>query len=200
MCSRGDIRSVACACLRKIKIYQGKHIQKDCLKARDNLQIYLILPVQTQQKTPANLSFLASELVLVIVQSLICVRFFVTPRTAAYQALLSFNVSWSLLKLMSIESALPSNHLIFCRPLLLLPSIFPSLRVFPQRVGSSHQVAKVLEKGIIPNDCSVQVGGSLWADGPKAGPLRAEEGQTSPESVFTLQEGQEPPKPRSTVQ
>ena len=126
MCSRGDIRSVACACLRKIKIYQGKHIQKDCLKARDNLQIYLILPVQTQQKTPANLSFLASELVLVIVQSLICVRFFVTPRTAAYQALLSFNVSWSLLKLMSIESVMPSSHRILCCPLLLLPSVFPA--------------------------------------------------------------------------
>ena len=135
-----------------------------------------------------------------VFQSFSHVRFFVTPRTAAHQALLSFNISWSLLKLMSIESAMPSNHLIFCRPLLLLPSIFPSLRVFPQRVGSSHQVAKVLEKGIIPNDCSVQVGGSLWADGPKADPLRAEEGQTSPESVFTLQEGQEPPKPRSTVQ
>ena len=53
-----------------------------------------------------------------------------TPRTAARQASLSFTISWSLLKLMSIESVMPSNHLIFCRAFLLLPSIFPSIRVF----------------------------------------------------------------------
>ena len=53
-----------------------------------------------------------------------------TPWTAAHQASLSITNSQSLLKLMSIESVMPSNHLIFCRPLLLLPSIFPSIRVF----------------------------------------------------------------------
>ena len=53
-----------------------------------------------------------------------------TPWTAPYQASLSFTISWSLLILMSIESLMPSNHLILCRPLLLLPSIFPSIRVF----------------------------------------------------------------------
>ena len=52
------------------------------------------------------------------------------PWTAAHQASLSITNSWSLLKLMSIESVMPSNHLILCRPLLLLPSIFPSIRVF----------------------------------------------------------------------
>ena len=52
-----------------------------------------------------------------------------TPWTAAHQASLSFAVSWSLLKLPSIESVMPSNRLILCRPLLLLPSIFPSIRV-----------------------------------------------------------------------
>ena len=50
--------------------------------------------------------------------------------TAACQASLSFTTFWSLLKLMSIESVMPSNHLILCHPLLLLPSIFPSIRVF----------------------------------------------------------------------
>ena len=55
---------------------------------------------------------------------------FVTLWTAACQAFLSFTVSRSLLKLMSIESVMPSNHLILCRPLLLLPSIFSSIRVF----------------------------------------------------------------------
>ena len=52
------------------------------------------------------------------------------PRMAAHQASLSFTISQSLLKLMSIESVMPSNHLILCRPLLLLPSIFPSISVF----------------------------------------------------------------------
>ena len=64
------------------------------------------------------------------VQSLSCVHFFVTPWTVAHQASLSITNSWSLLKLMSIESVMPSNQLIFCHPLLLLPSIFPSTRVF----------------------------------------------------------------------
>ena len=55
---------------------------------------------------------------------------FVIPWTAAHQASLSFTISWSLLKLMSIELVIPSNHLILCRPLLLLPSVFPPIRVF----------------------------------------------------------------------
>ena len=54
---------------------------------------------------------------------------FVTPRTAAHQASLTFTISWSLLKLMSIGSVIPSNHLILCWPLHLLPSNFPSIRV-----------------------------------------------------------------------
>ena len=57
-------------------------------------------------------------------------RLFATPWTAACQASLSFIISWSLLKLRSIESTMPSNHLIPCCPLLLLPSIFSSIRVF----------------------------------------------------------------------
>ena len=64
------------------------------------------------------------------VQSLSHVQLFVTPNTAARQASLSITNSWSLLKLMSIESVRPSNHLILCHPLLLLPSIFSSIRVF----------------------------------------------------------------------
>ena len=82
---------------------------------------------------------------VVVVQSLSHVRLFVTPWNAACQASLSFTSSWSLLKLMSIESVMPSNHLIFCLPLLLLPSIFPSIRIFSNESGSSHQVSKVLE-------------------------------------------------------
>ena len=64
------------------------------------------------------------------VQLLSHVSHFATPLTAAHQDSLSFTVSQSLLKLMSIELVMPSNHLILCHPLLLLPSIFPSIRVF----------------------------------------------------------------------
>ena len=64
------------------------------------------------------------------VQSLSHVQLFVTPWTVAHQASLSITNSRSLLKLMSIESLMPSNHLILWRPLLLLPSILPSIRVF----------------------------------------------------------------------
>ena len=66
----------------------------------------------------------------VVVQLLSCGQLFVTPWTAAYEASLSFTISWSLLKLMSIESVMPSNHLILCRSRLLSSSIFPSIRVF----------------------------------------------------------------------
>ena len=65
-----------------------------------------------------------------LVQSLSCVWLFVTPWTAARQASLSVTNSESLFKLMSIEFVMPSNHLILCHPLLLLPSIFPSVRIF----------------------------------------------------------------------
>ena len=64
------------------------------------------------------------------VQSLSHVQLFVTPWTAAHQAPLSFAISLSLLRLMSIESVMPSNHLILCHPLLLWPSIFPRIRIF----------------------------------------------------------------------
>ena len=66
----------------------------------------------------------------IVLQLLSCVQLFATPWTAAPQASLSFTISQSLLKLMSIESMMPSNHLILCHPLFLLPSIFPSIRVF----------------------------------------------------------------------
>ena len=64
------------------------------------------------------------------VQSLSCVWLFATPWIAAYQASLSITNSRSLLKFMSIESVMPSNHLILCHPLLLLPAVPPSIRVF----------------------------------------------------------------------
>ena len=66
----------------------------------------------------------------VVVQSLSHIQLLMIPWTAACQASLSFTISWNLLKLLYIESAIPSNHLILCYSLFLLPSIFPSIRVF----------------------------------------------------------------------
>ena len=75
----------------------------------------------------------------VVVQLLSCVWLSVTPWTAARQASLSFTISWSLLKLMSIESMMPSNHLILCGPLLLLLPIFPA--------SGSFQMSQLLASG-----------------------------------------------------
>ena len=78
--------------------------------------------------------------IVAVVQSLSRVQLSVTPWTTARQASLSFTISWSLLRLMSIELVMPSNHLIHCHPLLLLPPIFPTSGSFPM-----SQVAKVLD-------------------------------------------------------
>ena len=76
-----------------------------------------------------TLCFSFYEVTVVVVQLLSCVQLFVTPQTTACQASLSITNSWSLLKHM------PSNHLILCRPLLLLTSIFPSIRVFSNELA-----------------------------------------------------------------
>ena len=75
-----------------------------------------------------------------------------TPGTAAYQASLSFTVSWSLLKLMSIESVMPSSHLILCHPLLLLPSIFPSIEVFSNKSAFRIRWPKYWSFSISPSN------------------------------------------------
>ena len=84
----------------------------------------LTLPLLGPMHTPHTV------VAVVVFQSPCHVQLFVTPRTAARQASLSFTTSWSLLNLTFIESMMPSNHLILCLPLLLLPSVFPSIRVF----------------------------------------------------------------------
>ena len=82
---------------------------------------------------------------VVVVQSLSHVQLFATPWTAAHQASLSFTISQSLFKLMSIRLVMPSNHLVLCHPLLLLPSTFPSIRIF------SNELALCIRW---PKDCS----------------------------------------------
>ena len=83
----------------------------------------------SQHKT-RGIYFNSFLLLVVVIQSLSHVWLFATPWTEARQASLSITNSWNLLTLMSIESVMPTNHLILCCPLLLLPSIFPSMRVF----------------------------------------------------------------------
>ena len=77
---------------------------------------------------------------------------FATPWTAARQASLSFTISRSLLKLMSIESLMPSNHLVLCRPLLLLPSVFPSIRVFSSESALQLRWPKCWSFNISPSN------------------------------------------------
>ena len=89
----------------------------------------------------------------VVVQSLGHILLFGIPWTAACQAPLFSTICQSLLKFMSVELVMLSNHLLLCHPLLLLPSIFPNMRYFTMRQVSLHQVAKVLE---------LQLLGALW--------------------------------------
>ena len=95
----------------------------DFIKFRFNSQIYIFM---------CEVFCPRSKLITLFgsVQLLSRVSLFVTPWTTAHQASLSITNSWSLLRLVSIELVMPSNHLILCRSLLLLPSIFPSIRVF----------------------------------------------------------------------
>ena len=94
-------------------------------------QAFLIIPLKHPIPIKESPPTSPSPQSLIVVQLLsCCVLLFVTLWTAACQTPLSFTVSWSLLRLKSIELVRPSNHLILCHPLLLLPSIFPSIRVF----------------------------------------------------------------------
>ena len=88
-----------------------------------------IQPISATKTYFSHKRFYVPLSMLLLFQSLSHVQLFVTPWSEARQASLSFTISWTLLKLMSIESMMPSNHFILC-PLLLLPSIFPSIRVF----------------------------------------------------------------------
>ena len=100
----------------------------------DSLQHHGLLPARLFCPRDSPGTKLEWVIVVAVVQSLRRVQLFVTPRTAACQAFLSFTIFQSLLKLMSIELAMPSNHLTLCCP-LLLPSIFPSIRVFSNELA-----------------------------------------------------------------
>ena len=121
---------------------------KDLLCSTGNYIQYLIITYNGKETEKEHIcvcvNHFAMYLKLSVQFSCSVMSDFATPWTAACQASLSITNSRSLLKLMSIESVRPSSHLMLCRPLLLPPSIFLSIRVF-QWVSSLHQVAKVLE-------------------------------------------------------
>ena len=104
------------------------HQQCSCLEALPETVEYYMLFLPWDLQGNSRLSF--SWNFQLVVQSLSRVWLYVTPLTAAHQVPLSFTMSQSLLKAMSIESMMLSNYLVFCCPLLLLPSIFSSIRVF----------------------------------------------------------------------
>ena len=103
-----------------------------------------------------------------VVQLLSSVWLFVTPWTEAHQASLPFTISWSLLKLMSIESVMPSNHLILCHPHLLLPSIFPSIKVFSNDLALCTRWPKYLSfrfsisPWVLPNSLKFKFSSLNW--------------------------------------
>ena len=100
-------------------------------------------------------AYIYMYIIVVVVQLLSCVWLFATPWTAVHQAFRFFTVSWSLPKFMSIESVMSSNHLILCCLLLLLPSIFPSIRVFSnESVLCSRQSTKA-SASVLPMNIQV---------------------------------------------
>ena len=103
---------------------------EDEVKHREDVLWTIILQIWNTGKLPKLEKWSKYIKRISSVQSLSRVQLFVTPGTAAHQASLSITNSWSLIKLISIESVMPCNHLLLCCPLLLLPSVPPSIRVF----------------------------------------------------------------------
>ena len=107
----------------------NRNKDKDVIILNNNkTKIYVHIKIHTLQEVLFCLVIFSK---ITVVESFSCVWLFAIPWTAAPKASLSFTISWSLLKLMSIEFMMHSSHLILCHPLLLLPAILPSIRVFP---------------------------------------------------------------------
>ena len=119
-------RDIPWSCVGRINIVKMTILPNTIYR----FNVILIKLPMTGRKLEEKISQLISQSVSQSVQLLSCVQLFVTPWTAACKASLSITNFWSLLKLMSIESVMPSNHLILCHPLLLLPSAFSASRSF----------------------------------------------------------------------
>ena len=121
----------------------GYHQHPEAVPAPPVPKVATVQTSSTSGHTAAGVVWPEAELLstrglwytVVVVQSLSHVLLFATPRTAARRAPLSSTVSWSLLRFMFIESVMLSNYLILCHPLVLLPSIFPGIRVFYDKLA-----------------------------------------------------------------
>ena len=114
----------------KILLYNTENYNPYFVIMEKNMKIMYLYVYLTHFAIKQKLTHHHKSTTVEVAQSLGRVQLFATPWTAARQASLSFTISQSLLKPMSIELVMPPNHLILCHPLLLLPSIFPSIRVF----------------------------------------------------------------------
>ena len=137
-------------CVKHIKTWGNIHIRRSknlsVLSDGCCLILWIVVCFCTCGISASVPSFdLLCDYVVVAVQSLSCVPLFATPWTAAHQALLFFTISQSLFRLVSNELMMPSKLSYPPLPLLLLPSVSPSIRFFFQWVGFSHQMTKVLE-------------------------------------------------------
>ena len=123
-------KSISCGSREEEISFQSREWERNCSTHRNVILIDILVLLSSWGHLRDLEQGILGEKWVVIIQSLSRVQLFVTPRTAAHQASLSITIFWSLLKLMSIESVMPSNHLIFCWPLLLPTLVFPSIRVF----------------------------------------------------------------------
>ena len=131
MIGRRNIKNLSYADDTTLEAESKEELKSLLMKVKEESErAYLKLNIKIKKKKKPKTKIMALATFVVVVQSLIHVQFFVTPWTAAHQASLSFTISRSLLNLMSIELVIPSNRLTLRHPLLLLPSIFPSIRVF----------------------------------------------------------------------
>ena len=126
----------------QINSYPKSNVQSASWCSPNVPHFYIMHPPKAQAKNLRTL-----------ITSLCCVPLFVTPWATAHQASLSCTISQSLLKITSIESVTPSNYLILCHPLLLLPSIFPSIRVFPVSwlfISGSQSIGASASASVLP--------------------------------------------------
>ena len=132
---RTEATEYVCVCYEQIQTYRQIQIGIERHSYSTPIQLQIDIDINIDIDRYSYSTAIYKFVVEVVVQSLSHVQLLVIPWTVACQASLSFTVSWRLLKLISIELMMPSNHFIFCHLLLLLPSIFPSTRIFSNELA-----------------------------------------------------------------
>ena len=159
----GSSPGLVCSCAGDLP--QGRSLQATISGNHRMGREELMLPQRTWNWGPdsGHCGLAGREnLPLVFVQSLSCIWLFAPPQTAAHQASLFFIISQSLLKLLSVELMMPSNHLILCCPLLLLPSIFSCIRVFSNELALHNRWSKYWSFSISPSRNNAEYSRLNW--------------------------------------